>query len=63
MLHFQKLYNDNNYKEELLNDNIYYEEKNSLFTDIINNDKMTNDNKEKNACNYSDGSENIDEEK
>ena len=62
-IHFQKLNNDNSYKEELLNGNIYYEEKNNLFTDIINKDKMTNDNKEKNSCNYSDGSENIDEEK
>ena len=63
-IHFQKLNNDNNYKEELLNGNIYYEEKNNLFTEIINKDKITNNDKEKNGCNnYSDGSENIEEEK
>ena len=62
-IHFQKLNNDNNYKEELLNGNIYYEEKNNLFSEIINKDKMSNNDKEKNVCNYTDGSENIEEEK
>jgi len=58
-IHFQKLNNDNNYKEELLNGNIYYEEKNNLFSEIINKDKMSNNDK----GNYTDDSENIEEEK
>ena len=67
-IQYQKINNENNYKEELINGNIcnYNEDKNNLFSEIINKNNINNCNtesKEKNGFSYSEGSENINEKK
>ena len=63
-IYFQKLNSENNYESELINDNNNSEENNNLFSEIISKDtSSTTDNKENNNHNYSDGEENIEDEK
>ena len=63
-IYFQNLNNENNYENELINDNNNSEENNNLFSEIISKDtNSTTENKEYNTHNYSDGEENIEEEK
>ena len=60
--YFQKLNEENDYKEELLNGK-YPEKKNSLYSNILNkNNTFINNNNEKHEYSNNDESENIEEE-
>ena len=60
-IYFQNLNNQNNYDNELMNENIIFEDNNNLFSEIINNETNSSDIKENNRHNHTDGSENIEE--
>ena len=63
-IYFQNLNNQNNYENELINNNNNSEENNNLFSEIISKDTISStDYKENNNNNYSDGEENIEDEK
>ena len=60
---FQNLNNENNCESELVNTNLNSEENNNLFSEIIKKDEIISDNNEHLGFIYSDGAENIEEEK